>query len=155
DSTGVGAVGADADLGKGDRDFYRFTAPSLTGGLQITLQRAGISLLTPRVKVYDSAGNLIASAVSTDPIGGGLAIPLSNVRPLGTYYVSVEGASGDVFDVGSYHLQIRSLPLVNSLTSTLTTTTQNTTTTLLNNDLHTNDSFLTASLVGGLLSPTV
>src|SRR5262249_55074118 len=76
DSTGVGAVGADADLGKGDRDFYRFTAPSLTGGLQITLQRAGISLLTPRVKVYDSAGNVIASSVSTDPMGGDLTIQL-------------------------------------------------------------------------------
>jgi hypothetical protein len=122
-SNGVLAVGVDAQLNAaGDQDNFSFQAPSLTGGLVITLQRAGTSLLTPQVTVYNSAGQVVGSAGSIDPTGGDLVINLKNVAPLSTYYVTVRGASGDVFDEGSYHLQVQSLPVVNSLLNTLTST---------------------------------
>src|SRR5262249_37776135 len=52
DANGVLSVGVDADLTtRSDADVYRFTAPSLTGGLVIQLQHAGLSLLTSKVTV--------------------------------------------------------------------------------------------------------
>src|SRR5262249_48010435 len=102
DANGVLSVGVDADLTtRSDADVYRFTAPSLTGGLVIQLQHAGLSLLPSKVTVYDGAGRVVGSAFSTDPLGDDLTIKLGNVTPLGTYYVKVQGDSGDVFDVGS------------------------------------------------------
>lgn len=153
DSDGLLSTSIEADLGKGDRDFYRVQATTL-GSLEITLERSGLSLLTPRVTVYDDSGKVVGSAVSTDPTGGNLKITVSGLKLLGNYRIAVEGASGDVFDVGSYRLKVRQIPLLNSLTGTLSTVTTNLTSTLLNNDLHTNDSIFTASLLGGLLSPT-
>src|SRR5262249_11308863 len=94
-------------------------------------------------------GQVVGSAVSTDPTGGDLVINLSSVTPLGTYYVAVQGASGQVFDVGGYRLSIRSVPLVNNLVGGAGNTAQSALQ-LLNNDLHTNDSFLTATLLGTL-----
>jgi hypothetical protein len=132
DSSGAGAIGVQGNLGANVSDWFSFQAPSVTGGLVITLQRAGISLLTPRVTVYDSAGKVVGTAVSTDPTGGDLTINLGGVVPLGTYYVQVQGASGDVFDIGSYGLQVQSLPLVNTLTNTLTTTTTSTAQSVVN-----------------------
>src|SRR5262249_7879287 len=118
DSNGLLSLSADADLTtRTDRDVYRVSAPSLTGGLVVALERAGLSLLTPRVTVYDALGRTVASAVSTDPTGGNLVLKFNGL-PLATYYVKVEGASGDVFDVGSYRLNVQSLPVVNNLLAT-------------------------------------
>ncbi len=143
DSNGVLSVSAQADLGAGDRDWYSVQAPSVTGGLVVTLQRAGVSLLTPRVTVYNSAGQVVGSAVSSDPLGGDLVIKIGNVVPLADYYVQVQGGSGTSFDVGSYGLQVQSLPVVNSLTNTLTTTLSSTTQSVVNT-VPLNSSFLTA-----------
>jgi hypothetical protein len=122
-ANGVLSIGLHADLTTAsDADWYSFQAPTLTGGLLINLQQAGISLITPRVTVYNSAGQIVASASSTDPLGGDLTIRVNNVMPLANYYVKVEGASGTVFDVGSYGLQIYSLPLLTNFTSNLLST---------------------------------
>jgi hypothetical protein len=131
-----------------DRDVYSFRTPLTLGGATFKLQTSGISLLTPRLTVYNAAGNVVGSAVSTDPQNGDLTVTLNSVSVLSTYYVKVEGAQGNVFGIGSYHLQVSYVPLVNSLVGGVTgtggTLTNNLTALLLNNDLHTNDSFLTA-----------
>jgi hypothetical protein len=154
-------LGADADLTTTtDQDFYTFNAPSVTGGLGVTLQRAGLSLVTPQVTVYNAAGQVVASAASTDPAGGDLTIQLSGVAPLGQYYVQVEGAGSDtsnVFRVGSYHLSIQSLPVVNQLLGGTTSTAQSVGSGLLNYDpLHLDSTILTASLLSTvqLFAPT-
>src|SRR5207302_123813 len=62
-ANGVLSVGVTADLSsQTDVDVYRFSAPSLTGGLTIGLHRAGLSTLTPRVTVLDGAGRVVGSA---------------------------------------------------------------------------------------------
>jgi hypothetical protein len=143
-ANGVLSVGVSGDLSTPtDVDVYRFNAPSLTGGLVINLQRAGLSLLTPRVTVYNGAGLVVGSAVSTDPMGGDLTIQLGNVVPLGTYYVKVQGASGAVFDVSSYNLNIQSLPAVNGLLGAVGSAAGSTTQSLLS-AVDPNGSFLTA-----------
>jgi hypothetical protein len=155
-ANGVLSIGVSGDLStQTDVDYYRFSAPSLTAGLTITLQRAGLSTLTPRVTVYNWAGQVVGSAVSTDPLGGDLTIQVNGVIPLGTYYVEVQGASGTAFDVGSYNLNIQSLPVVNGLLGLLGSTVSSTAQTVTQNDLELNGSFLTAqNLSFQLFGPT-
>ncbi|MBI1918702.1 MAG: matrixin family metalloprotease [Planctomycetes bacterium] len=136
-----------------DLDVYRFAAPLNAGSMNIRLHTAGISLLTARVTVFDSSGKVVGSAVSTDPLNNELTIRISSPKPLGTYYVKVEGAGGNVFSIGSYNLEIQSIPLLGTTTNLLSETTQ-TALQLLNNDLHTNDSFLTAALIPPLTTQT-
>jgi hypothetical protein len=112
--------------------------------------------LTAKVTVFDSTGKAVASAKATDPRTGDLVMNLSGVKPLSTYYVAVEAARTDEFGVGGYALGIRQMPLVNSLLGGLTGATSAATASafdvLADNDLHTNDSFLTATLLPPLAS---
>jgi len=104
----------------GDVDVYRFTTPSTPAisGLTVNLQAAGISLLTARVTVLDADGNVVASAVTTDPTSNNLSVSLPDYNPSTTYYVKVEGAGTDVFSAGAYTLRLSySLPNGNSAVS--------------------------------------
>src|SRR5262249_9535534 len=114
------------------------------------LERAGLSLVTPRVTVYDANGRVVGSMVSTDPTGGDLELRLTGITPLGRYYVAVEGA-GDDFRVGSHRLSIQNLPIVNTLTGAVIATSQSLVEALTLNDLHTNDSIATAQALSPLL----
>src|SRR5262249_46707690 len=80
----------------GDVDVYRFSAPLNVGSMNIFLHTAGISLLTARVSVLNSSGQVVGSAVSTDPLNNELTVRITSPKPLGTYYVKVEGANGSV-----------------------------------------------------------
>jgi hypothetical protein len=98
-----------ADITKiDDVDVYRFTTPSSSSitGLTINLQAQGISLLTSRVTVLDAQGNVVASAVTTDPLGNNLSIDVADYQPSTTYFVKVEGAGSNVFSVGAYVLRL-------------------------------------------------
>ena len=64
-----------AELSAGDVDVYRFAAPSLTGSFRVLLERAGSSLLTPKVTLMDAAGKVVGTAASTDVNGGDLELP--------------------------------------------------------------------------------
>ncbi|MCI0457242.1 MAG: matrixin family metalloprotease [Gemmataceae bacterium] len=155
DSDGALGLRADADLTSlTDVDVYRFQAPLTLGGLSVRVRTAGLSLLAPRVTVYDAQQRVVASGVNTDPLSGDLVVTLSRYTPLGTYYVKVQSGTGDVFGVGGYQLQVRAVPLVGSLLGAVDSTLDAVTTVLANNDLHTNDSILTASLLPALFSQT-
>jgi hypothetical protein len=155
-ANGLLGVGVQGELSTvSDRHFYQFQSPALLGGLYITLQRAGLSMLTPRVTVYDSSHQVVASMVSTDPLGGDLTLHLDGLSLPGSYTVEVEGASdptqpgggdNDVFRVGSYRLAITSQPFVNGMLDSLGGFLGGTANGLLDNlPLHT--SFLTAQLL--------
>src|SRR5205807_136177 len=93
----------------GDVDFYKYTLPSHSDkDLTVTVQTAGISLLTPRLTVYDAAGNVVGTATSADPLDGGVCVHLKHTAPGETYYFKVEGSRSDVFGVGGYRLKIDS-----------------------------------------------
>src|SRR5207248_1987671 len=141
---------ADADITTvQDRDVFVFSPLLAIGAVDIQARTAGISLLAPRVTVYDGSGRTVVTATTTDPLAGGFLIHLNGVLPLSTYYVKVESGRPDAFGVGSYQLTVNYLPVVNRLltplTATVTQLATNTTNTLLNADLHTNDSFATAT----------
>ncbi len=156
-SNGNGALGflADGDITTaGDVDVYRFQAPLNVASLNIRLHTEGISLLTARVTVYNSSGRVVGSAVAADPLDNELSVRVSSVLPLGTYYVKVEGNGNDVFRIGSYQLEVESVPLVGGLTGAVAAATDAALELLANNDLHLNDSFLTASLLSGVTGLT-
>jgi hypothetical protein len=93
----------------GDVDVYQFTTPAADAGisgLTINLQAAGLSLLTGRVTVLDADGNVVAGAVTTDPLNNNLSIDVPNYSSSTTYFVKVEGAGTDVFSAGAYRLRL-------------------------------------------------
>lgn len=90
-----------------DIDYYSIkTLTGYRGPLTIRLQSSGISLLAPRLTVFDSLGRRVAGAVSTNPTGDVLTVTLSRVAPDTTYYLRVEGATRDVFGIGRYGLAV-------------------------------------------------
>jgi Matrixin len=91
-----------------DVDFYKFTVPLLGGitGVSVRLQAAGLSLLAPAVKVYNSAGQVVASATSADPLANNLSLRFTPSPLGGTYFVKVDGATTDVFGIGGYRLAV-------------------------------------------------
>ena len=106
---------ATADLTtQSDVDFYKFNVPALTAWLSsvvVRLKASGISLLTSSITVYNSAGRLVGSAVSDDPLNNDLMVQFRPGLLGGTYYVKVDGAGNGVFDVGGYKLAVDFLSL--------------------------------------------
>ncbi|HEX4611394.1 MAG TPA: matrixin family metalloprotease [Urbifossiella sp.] len=110
----AGRFVADGDLTTtADVDYYKFnTLPTLgLTSVTVRLQAAGLSLLTPKVTVYNAAGQVVASAVTTDPLNNDLTLKFTNGFLGGTYTVRVEGATDDVFGIGSYHLTVDTINL--------------------------------------------
>lgn len=146
----VGRVVADGDLTTlNDVDFYKFTTLPTLGltSVAVRFQAAGLSLVTPRVTVYDAAGRVVASGVSTDPRNNDLTLRFKNSLLGGTYYAKVEGAADDVFGIGAYRLTVDTvnldavpLPLLSSLLSPVL-------------DLGLNDTLSTATDLSALLAP--
>ena len=107
-----------------DVDYYKFSVPALTStlsGVTVRLKAAGISLLTASITVYDSAGRVVGSAVSNDPLNNDLLVSFRPGLFGGNYTVKVEGASNNAFSIGSYKVAVDFLSL-GGLLSPITTT---------------------------------
>ena len=137
-----------------DVDFYEFTSPADLSSLTITLKTTGLSLLTPKLTVLNRFGQEIASEVSADPFSGDLSIHIPKLGFLKEYTVKVERGTDDIFGIGSYELDMQTAPVLGGLFGSLTGTIGDVQSTLANEDLNTNDSFLTASLIPPVLSQT-
>jgi hypothetical protein len=114
-ATGLGSfqLRASGDLSTlSDVDYYKFSVlplAGLTGGVVVRLKAAGLSLLLPRVTVTDAFGRVVASGASLDPQNNDVTLRFNPSLLGGTYYVRVEGATGDVFGIGSYQLAVDGL----------------------------------------------
>lgn len=104
----AGANDVAGDLGAiGTADYYQFKAPApspTAAGVDVQVQTAGISQLAPRVAVFDSSGNLVASSVATGDDGVTIRLPLLVAGR--TYYIRVDAPSNDLHSVGSYVLSL-------------------------------------------------
>jgi hypothetical protein len=87
-------------------DYYKVTAPAGgTGSLALTVQSTGLSLLAPKVTVYDAGQHRIASATGNGYVGSTLSLNVA-VTAGQTYYVRVTGADNSAFGTGAYGMTL-------------------------------------------------
>jgi hypothetical protein len=88
-------------------EYFQYTVPTYADStLTVTVQTAGISLLTPGLSVYTASGQLISTSFAADPFSGTASITLNNVLRGTVLYFEVDSPASDVFDTGSYHLKV-------------------------------------------------
>jgi hypothetical protein len=104
-TAGPAVIGADV-AAPHDADLFRVQVPAGSAALDVQLNASGSSLLVPRLTVFDGLGQVVASAVATDPLLNDLSLHLGSVKAGDTYYVKVESGTDDVFGVGAYQLTI-------------------------------------------------
>jgi hypothetical protein len=93
-----GDVSSNSDL-----DFYSLRMPSnYQGPVTFRLQSAGLSLLAPHLTILDSNGKVLGDAQADSMSGDIVTIHLNQAVPNATYYLEVQGATQDVFGIGSY-----------------------------------------------------
>jgi hypothetical protein len=89
-----------------DTAYYKFTAPSNSARtMSISVQSAGLSLLSPVLSVYNSSYSLLGTVNGKGQYGTTLTLNL-NVTPGATYYIKVAGADNTVFSTGEYALTL-------------------------------------------------
>jgi hypothetical protein len=92
-----------------DVDYYTFVAPSSSASsLTVTVQSAGLSLLTPSVTLYAGDGStVLASAADAGHLGGNtLTLNYSGTIANQAFYVKVTGADSTAFSTGAYGLTL-------------------------------------------------
>lgn len=110
---------ADGDITtRSDVDYYKFSAPLLGGIATLSLQAAGLSLLAPKVTVYNAFGLPIASGSSVDPKSNDVTLRFPASLFGGTYYAKVE-AAGDAFSAGEYRLTVHAGTILDPLLNVL------------------------------------
>ncbi|WP_422925040.1 matrixin family metalloprotease [Singulisphaera sp. PoT] len=85
-------------------NYYKVTVPGLIP-YAIQLNTSGLSSLLAKMSVKSASGQTIATVSATDPRNGNLSVTLPLTLFPTTYYIAVQGASSDVFGVGSYQLR--------------------------------------------------
>jgi hypothetical protein len=103
------AVTLSGDLSSvSDLDYYRVTAPaSFDGTMSVSVDARNLSLLIPKVSVYDATGHLLGSANAGTDYGSVATLSLGGLTPGQTYYLVADGATTDVFGMGAYKLQAK------------------------------------------------
>jgi hypothetical protein len=100
-----GAANIRADLtSQADADYYKVIATS--NSMTVSVDARGVSLLAPKVGVYDAGGNLLAT-ISAD-YGKVATVTVSGLTAGQTYYLMADGATSDVFGMGAYRLDVKS-----------------------------------------------
>ena len=115
--SGNGNLSVAADITtNSDADYYRFLTPASGAKFAVRLQTSGLSLLTSRVTVFNAAGQVVGSDVSTDPTSGDLEVKVPQAQGGSWYTVMVEAARSDVFGIGRYQLSVvyKDSPVVKS-----------------------------------------
>lgn len=93
--------------GATDREFYALTVPASAGGsFVVTLRASGLSLVTPKVTVFDALGQVVGSSVAADPLHNDLTVTIPASMPGANFYARVEasGPGAGVFAYGSYRI---------------------------------------------------
>lgn len=104
DSTSKAALVNNLDITTtSDIDYYKFTAPSGgTGSLTVKVQSSGLSLLAPKVWVYNNGQTQLATATGTGYQGSTLTVTVNGIVAGQNYYVKVDGADATAFGTGRY-----------------------------------------------------
>ena len=91
----------------GATEYFRVVAPSQSSGtFQVIAAASGVSMLSPKVTLYDSSGNVIQTQANPAAWSDNVSVATPSVVPGQVYYVAVTGATADSFAVGAYNLQL-------------------------------------------------
>jgi hypothetical protein len=91
----------------GDTEYFSVVAPAgASGALHVTAVTTGLSLLSPRVTLFDASGRALDSEGNPSAWGDNVTASVGAVVPGHRYIVAVTGATSDVFAVGSYVLAL-------------------------------------------------
>lgn len=91
----------------GETQWFSFVAPSYAGGSwSVTASASNVSMLSPKVTVYNDAGNVLGSASDPSKWSDDATARMSSLVPGRRYYAAVTGATNDVFAVGAYNLTV-------------------------------------------------
>jgi matrixin len=101
-------VGSRGTVATADLDYYKFTAPAGSAPtMTVTVQSAGLSLLSPTLTVYASNQTTVLGSISgRGQYGTTLTLSGIAVTPGATYYIKVQGADTTVFSTGAYALTL-------------------------------------------------
>ena len=89
----------------GDSDYFRFV-PATGGTLLVTATVEGVSLLSPQVSLFDASQALLDAEGNPAQYGQDVSANLATVAAGQPYYIKVSGATGDVFSIGTYDLDM-------------------------------------------------
>lgn len=89
----------------GDRDFFELRTPGdYAGSVTLQLRSSGISLLAPSITLFDQAQQQLTQVISTSNTGDALSVTIPNVMPGQRFFIEVTGATSDLSGIGSYSL---------------------------------------------------
>jgi len=94
-------------IGTNDIEWYSITVPASTSGtMAVRMQSTGLSLLSPSLAVFNSAGNTILAQQVSDNLGDTVAVTINNVSPGQVYDLRCQGATTGNSGFGEYGLQV-------------------------------------------------
>jgi len=86
-----------------DVDYYEIrNVKTYSGPITFTVQSRGVSLLSPKMSIYDSNNDLVGSSLSTEAGGGTISVVINSTVPNAHYRIKVESAPGTSFATGRY-----------------------------------------------------
>jgi hypothetical protein len=106
--TGTTPLAVYGDIGS-NSDVDVFSVKPLSnynGPITFQLQSAGISLLTTKLTIMDSKGDVLGQAQSASDFGDTVTVHLNQSSSNQTYYIEVQGATQDLFGIGSYGVAV-------------------------------------------------
>jgi hypothetical protein len=90
-----------------DLDVFAVRPPSgYNGPLTVRVQSSGLSLLAPRVTLIDSNGRNLTEARAQSGMGDVVTLRLNASAPNATYYIQIQGATSDAFEIGGYGVAV-------------------------------------------------
>ena len=108
DASGAASVGGVSLATIGDTEYFKVVAPAdASGTLQVTAAPAGLSLLSPKVTLFNASQQAVDAESDPSAYGDNVTAGTGGVTPGQVYYAAVTGATGDVFSVGAYTLNVR------------------------------------------------
>ncbi len=106
-TTGENLLIARAGLTAGDVDYYSFKQPSGSSTSLVSVLPQGISLVRPRVQVFDEDGKLINTSTPSAWSNNNYVM-LSKLKPGSDYTIRVDAEPGTPFAVGGYRIGVGS-----------------------------------------------
>ena len=88
-----------------DLDYFKvYTPGGYHGNLTIEIRSSGISLLKPRLRVFDATQQIVSEISGTSVSGSLVSFQLTSVDPDEQYYFEISGADPGIQGIGGYSL---------------------------------------------------